>query len=311
MKLLLPLILIAIGVSGCGLIFEKSLKNESVEIVSPMDSLQSNTYVQTFLWEVLDGATKYRVQIAKPSFQMITGMVLDTTISINSLTYNLNPGVYQWRVRAENSGTETPFTTRNIEILEADFQLTQVQLKAPVSNLVYYTNPMSYSWASLFNATEYEIEWDTITGNFSNPLYKTTTTNTTITYSLPERGFYQWRVRAKNAAAEFSNYSVIRPLKYDLSSPVLIAPTDKYAGNLPITLSWGSVTGAVSYELYLTDTVMVNPDPNSFPRRNIITNSTTIVLLPPNKDYYWQVTAVDVNGYKSIASSRRRFRINL
>ncbi|MDR2125808.1 MAG: hypothetical protein LBP63_03115 [Prevotellaceae bacterium] len=109
MKKLLLLVVIAAFIS-CDDIFEKKIERYTVEIIAPYSgaSLKSGNVV--FSWNALDGATKYRLTLATPSFDNALQIVEDAEISvidsvptsIYSHSLNLSEGVYQWCVQAQN-----------------------------------------------------------------------------------------------------------------------------------------------------------------------------------------------------------------
>jgi len=84
--------------------------------MAPSDSLTTLIREQVFLWEQMPGAEKYWISIANPHFHQVELIILDTSISKVKFSFSLQPGLYEWRVRAENSAYMGPWSTRSLHI---------------------------------------------------------------------------------------------------------------------------------------------------------------------------------------------------
>lgn len=94
------------------------ISEQVVTILAPAEnSVLMNTNVN-FTWNAVEDAENYKLQIAMPSFEASTQIVLDTTISVTNFNKTLETGTYQWRVKAQNSGFETAYTTQSFSIEE-------------------------------------------------------------------------------------------------------------------------------------------------------------------------------------------------
>jgi hypothetical protein len=104
--------LLSIGLllPGCNEVFEQNLNNQVVVLETPVDSLVSDNPSIVFSWNQMDASTFYVIQLASPGFDSLGSILLDTTISQNFYLGSLDSGTYQWRVRAYNSTSTTPFT---------------------------------------------------------------------------------------------------------------------------------------------------------------------------------------------------------
>ena len=109
-------ILIMFCISGCSTIFENDIESEPVTLMAPCDGLRTSIVLQTFWWYYVKDATNYNLQIVSPNFDYVEKLVLDTILSVNKFQITLNPGTYQWRVNAFNSGYSTQYTTNTIYI---------------------------------------------------------------------------------------------------------------------------------------------------------------------------------------------------
>lgn len=110
------LIICAILAPACDDIFEKDISDEKVELLAPSDNVSTGELKNIFWWETMDGALWYELQVVTPRFSNIISLKLDTTIEVNHFQISLQPGVYQWRVRALNGSSSTQFTTNTLTI---------------------------------------------------------------------------------------------------------------------------------------------------------------------------------------------------
>jgi hypothetical protein len=111
-------ILICLLLSSCDEVFEQNLNNQSVILDTPTDSLISNNRSVIFSWNQMDASTLYVLQLASPGFDSTSSILLDTTISQNFYLGSLDSGSFQWRVRAYNSSSSTPFSLPRKLILQ-------------------------------------------------------------------------------------------------------------------------------------------------------------------------------------------------
>ena len=105
------LLLCLVSSIGCKEAFVKSLDKDQVVLMAPGDNVVSNESQQNFFWQPVDTSIEYEFQIVSPSFDSVASLVIDTTVSANLFPYALDSGRYQWRVRAFNTVSSTPFST--------------------------------------------------------------------------------------------------------------------------------------------------------------------------------------------------------
>jgi hypothetical protein len=104
-KYCLLIVFVILFVAGCDTALEKNLAGKKVTLLAPVNNLITTDTLQTFYWELLDGATKYQLQVVSPRFDSIVRLIADTTITGNTLLIDLNVNSYQWRVRAQNNSS--------------------------------------------------------------------------------------------------------------------------------------------------------------------------------------------------------------
>jgi len=182
------------------------LSQEIVVLLSPTNNLVTDTMAQTFKWDTVSSAIDYRFQVKNSSGTTI----IDVTQIAISASYTLNPGTYTWQVRAQNATSNSAYFYRNITI-----DTTAPAVSTPVSPLNGDStqSPVNIVWSSSASAIGDSIFIST-DSLFSSPLfYKGYTTNTSYTFTTATLGTYFWRLRSKDAANNWSGYSVYRKFK--------------------------------------------------------------------------------------------------
>ncbi|MEM6685018.1 MAG: hypothetical protein AAF617_04400, partial [Bacteroidota bacterium] len=190
---------------SCSEIIEvPDITNDTVNLVAPADNTTVNTATLALSWETVENADNYQVQIARPDFENILELELDSTVTENSISVNLEAGnSYQWRVRAKNSDYTTAYTTYsfNSDAVETvDISNDIVTLIAPADTITLAVTSFTLSWETVANAENYRIQ--IARPNFENILQlelDTTTTENSISVDLEAGNTYQWRVRAQNS----------------------------------------------------------------------------------------------------------------
>ncbi|WP_412985775.1 hypothetical protein [Pontimicrobium sp. IMCC45349] len=110
MKRFFYVVLLLITIACEDLIEVPDISDATVVLLAPSHQSTLSITSPTFSWNEVVDADSYRLQIATPSFEAATQIVLDTTITATNFTKMLSLGNYQWRVRAENSAYQTNYT---------------------------------------------------------------------------------------------------------------------------------------------------------------------------------------------------------
>jgi len=98
------------GAAGCKEVFEPALDRDRVVLVAPADGLVTADSLPFFAWQAPDSNIHYELQIVTPRFDSVARFVVDSSLSLHQLQIALPGGSYQWRVRAYNSSSTTPFS---------------------------------------------------------------------------------------------------------------------------------------------------------------------------------------------------------
>ncbi|MEZ2337947.1 hypothetical protein AB6735_20025 [Mucilaginibacter sp. RCC_168] len=306
------LLLLTETLSSCKEFIEPSISKRTVKLNAPVDNYQSTSYGVTFWWDGVEDALSYRLQIVSPKFDSIGSLVLDTLIHSTKFLQTLDPGTYQWRVRAENGSTQTGYTDpRNLTILASSLTNQTPVLSSPANNAATTQSTVIFKWGSLYKATRYHLQIDT--NNFADEsvLVKDQLTPAQqFSFQLPRDQVYQWRIRAENDSSQ-SKWSVINQLSYDSTPPgtvTLVQPQDNTILSKPVTLSWNKTNSAASYKLYVYKNDQSTLYSSTFPL-SLTATSYSFNLGNSGERIYWQVSALDAIGNEGKTSELRSFTL--
>ncbi|WAC02703.1 hypothetical protein N7U66_03255 [Lacinutrix neustonica] len=216
---------------GCDDVFEEDITNDLVTVSSPQNQSVINGNSVQFKWNALKGAENYRIQVVEENTQR---NFLDSLVTGNSFTFNLNPGNYNWRIRAENFAYQTAynFPTSFSVIFSNDLFTQTVFLNSPSQN--FYTNrdTIILTWNNIQAADTYSLEVDkTVQGNTITDFQIGDLTNNSYTLNstiLMEDAIYTWKIKAvnENSETEFSSRQILLdtqvPNQPFLNTPILM-----------------------------------------------------------------------------------------
>jgi len=211
MKNLKIIVLFVLTISCHDIIGVEDISQKTVTTLAPTNnSILSNANV-TFSWESLKDAEHYRLQISTPTFGEATQIVLDSLVSSTSFLKELTPNAYQWRVRAENSGYTTAFSTQSFLVEstdDVDISQTTVVLLAPADAVSFgATDTINFSWDPVLNAETYSFQIAIPSFENATEIIENEITNATV-FSVSNLAVnsYEWRVRALNPSFQ-TNYT--------------------------------------------------------------------------------------------------------
>ena len=150
-----------LALNSCSDVIEPSLIKEEVKLISPVNNDSSSIYTQTFWWEKVNNAINYNLQIVSPSFENVKVLILDSIITGNKFTCTLQPGKYQWRLRAQNGSSQTAYKTQNFTIAHATPNNQNPQLTLS-ENSETANASLVLSWILRFETPEHWLSLDTI-----------------------------------------------------------------------------------------------------------------------------------------------------
>src|SRR5690606_7039981 len=214
---------------------------------------------------------------------------------------------YEWRVRAQNSGYVTAYSSAKFKVVPiTNFSNNIVILLSPSNGLITNEDSFNLKWEEVLEATHYRIQ--VLDGN-GEPIQSETTADTNLDITFPE-GSLKWQVRAEKDN-EYTLYSS-RNILLDKTAPNipnLMAPTDEQILTNPlVSFDWTRtlIAGSVEFDsiyiyrnLNLTDLVL---------KDEVIAPFET--TLDSNETYYWYMKAFDEGGNESDDSTVFSFTIN-
>ncbi len=252
----------------------------------------------SFEWNLIAGALQYQIQVSTDS--NFPSTVIDETVTTTSYTpiAALSAGTYYWRVRAEDSyGNESAWS----EVWS--FTVSTEPGAAPSAPTNVTATPgngqVTISWDAVSGATSYNIYWaiesgvskDTYDGNIED-ITSTSYTHTVLTSGTT----YYYVITAENSYGESDDSSEVSATP-NAAGTAPSAPTSVIAtaGDGQITISWDSVSGATSYDIYWATYSGVS----KADYEGIISNATspyTHTGLTNGTTYYYVVTAENSYG---------------
>ena len=301
-------VVLLLAFSGCKEFIEPSIEDRKVVLLAPSNGTESTVYAQTFWWEQVEDALKYRLQVVSPNFSHPATLLLDTLVSLDKFSFTLDPGTYEWRVRAENGSSQTSYTSSAFVIYATEITEQQPQLQSPASGLVTAVGSATFSWLKLYGADEYRLEVDTNSfANESSLFLDQRTSNLEYNVSFTRDKVYQWRVKAIDGTTE-SKWSAIRTVTFDSTPPgkvVLSSPATGVSVSSPVTLRWDATATAAKYQLYVYKSNQTTAYSTTYPLT--LTGTTHAFTGVVGETVYWQVRAIDGVGNTGAMSEMRSF----
>ncbi|MHA7843652.1 MAG: hypothetical protein ACX93I_10055 [Winogradskyella sp.] len=294
---------------ACDDILEEDITDDSIQITYPLEGTVINGNNVQFSWQHLDGADDYRVQVLNDN-QII---IVDSLVSENQLTYPIDEGNYQWRVKGENFAYETEYTfpvNFSVDISE-DLTNQNVILSTPSDNLYTNNTNITFTWNPLVNADSYTFEV-LKNNNGQTTIYQESeiaNTNSNIDSALFDiDAEYIWKVKAVNNGSEtpYSERSVYID-RVEPNTPVLNTPIDNSTNSSLVTFNWSNGTDTGNIQSSITNTIEIATDINfnSILLSDDTQNNTYQYNFSNIGNYYWRVRAYDSAGNESDNSITR------
>jgi predicted phage tail protein len=248
----------------------------------------------TISWNGVSGATSYNIYWSTTAG--VTGTLLANATSSPYMQTGLTAATtYYYVVRAVNAAGEG---APSVQVSATTAPTAPQPPSAPtgVTTTVVSPTQVNVSWSAVTGAVSYNIYWSTTTG--VTPATGTLIANATSPYSHTGRTAsttYFYVVTAVNAAGESAPSAQASATTTATPMPPA-APTGVTAvgGTNQVTVSWATVTGATSYNLYWSTTAGVTPATGT-----LIANVTSPFVhmgRAASTTYYYVVTAVNSVG---------------
>jgi alpha-tubulin suppressor-like RCC1 family protein len=189
-------------------------------------------------WDELDDADKYQIEF--------DGQIIDNGLNTYCEKTGLQPTTsHTYRIRAINVAGKSEWSkSKSVDtyLLETPTNITTIETEESIT----------ISWASVKDATSYEIEVNgNVVDNANNTTYKHA--------GLSPESKNSYRIRAKNANGTSSYTGVITtvtlPKKPSIPNNIFLSATQDR-----ITVTWNPVTDAIGYDVELDNILIDNGD---------------------------------------------------
>jgi hypothetical protein len=279
----------------------------------PVNSLATNDTTPTFTWGDVANGNIYQLEISNTTnfakkvqtFAGAPGVLTYTATALPS-------GIYYWHARALNinslAGAWSEVRSFSIDLTPPAAPV----LSAPANAASVIGTP-AFTWLASTTAVKYQFQYDN-NANFASPTY-TSVELTTLTITPPTiaPGTYSWHARAKDAAGNWSAWSVARTISIQPAvplAPALTAPVNALATNdTTPTFTWGAVAYGNTYQLEISNIASFAVKLRSFTGAAGILTYTSTAL--PAGTYYWHARALNVKSTAGPWSAARTFSIDL
>jgi hypothetical protein len=180
-------------------------------LISPPDRLIINDGTPTFIWQIVEGASGYGVQVdnnvAFSSPEVDSPVLTDTSFVVND---TLSDGLYFWRVRARFGEDAWKDWSDSRQITIDTRGPRAPNLISPLNGSTIVDNIPTFDWSDVNGAVTYELEVDN-SSSFINPNINQTnliSSTYTPTGSLSD-GTWYWRVRCQDYLGNWGTWSSI------------------------------------------------------------------------------------------------------
>lgn len=188
-----------------------SIKQQSVQLMSPANNLITNQSAAIFQWGSLYGATQYRFEIDTNNFVNESAVISNQVVPGQQINFTFpKDQVYQWRVRAENDTAQSLWSAINTVTYDHT-PPSAVTLIAPTSGQTIPL-PVSLQWASSLSAVKYKVyvfKSDSVSIYNANFPVQVSTTSYIFTLGNSGDKVY-WQVTALDAAGNESQLGALR-----------------------------------------------------------------------------------------------------
>ncbi len=308
LKLLLPALLL-IFLAACQDIIEPNLSKTTINVLAPGNGIVSSSNSVTFWWDQVNGADNYRISVVRPSFSSVQSLIFDSTVTGTKFSYNFTPGTYQWRVRAQNGSSNTPYVTWGFTIdTSSNLSGSKVILSSPVNNSFSNVVKQLFRWASLPNAAQYTFELFDSTN--ASVYTKALITGDTASYTFALDGKYHWDVKAINSFSVTANVNTfyLTINRTAPSPPSLTFPAYNDTASSPVTLKWQrNSSSVIGDSIYIaSDSLLGNVLQRAY---STVAYYRYVFSGTSGTPYFWQVKSIDAAGNRSGWSNLGKFRV--
>lgn len=311
------------GLTGCKEIIAEDITGDTPVLYVPAanDTVQVNPVL--FKWELLEGASKYRLQVVSPSFANISIFALDTIVTSTEFNFPLDSNVYELKLTALNGGYESQ-TLGPIKFwvgIAPTSSGSTVVLDEPAEDAFVNDDVDQFSWNALSGATSYEFSLRKGTSFETGQIIHTQNNVVTNVLTLPAgvtivEGNYYWGVKAYLSDGTETVYTK-RALQVDTTAPNTPVGPFMPTGNVntnTVTFSWvngndgGTIHSPVTSLLEIASDSQFTNIVDQFE----VSGSSQVVDVSGYAPgtYYWSVINTDEAGNQSNYSATTTITVN-
>lgn len=308
-------LLVIVFAIGCAKWVSVDISDDSIVLVSPTENQVDSLQKKTFVWEELEGAKKYRLQIASPDFSDISYYALDSLVSSTLFSTSLIPNTYEWRVRGENDDFYSAWSTRKLTVsISSSLANQEITGVSPANGLNTNKMEQTFTWNELVSAENYSITIIDEDDEDEDEPHSALVKEEKYSYTFTKEGLFAVKIKALNDVSGSITSSIsIRidttaPSNITLSSPVDTLDSDSF----PHTFNWSFEATNKGSEI--TDTLFIASD--SLLKQEIVKTSflsTTSLTLDTIKalpgKLYWKINRGDAAGNSNTSTPSKRFWI--
>ena len=281
-------------------------------LVEPYDGATTNDNTPEFVWESVSDSNLNHIQIDDNS--NFGSPLFNTELAITQFTPTsiLENATYYWRVRGHNTSGDCNVygvwsSVWTVTIDTDTIPPDAPTLVSPGNGTTTSDNTPSFNWNSPSGAVIHQLQVDD-GSTFFSPLIDYTTSNSNYThYSGLNDDLYYWRVRARDAGGNWSDWSIAWGFLIDTGIscptpgiPILLEPDNgSTTHDSTPYFGWDTTSYANFYQIQVDD----NFDYSSLSIITEVQNSNFIPISGlENSIYYWRVRSrytsgdCDVNG---------------
>lgn len=187
------------------------LPSATINLLLPIEDKISNSTNQTLVWESLEGATEYRIQLWSPDEDGTK--IEDETFSTTHFEFDFPDGDFTWSVRGQSDTQNTVFTSRKIKI-DTENPNTPLLTSPDDNETIAVTTAVNFKWTrtDVEGAEELDSLYIYTDSTLETIVFKDKATDKEYTKSDLTVGDYYWIVNAFDAAGNISTVSTTHKL---------------------------------------------------------------------------------------------------
>jgi fibronectin type 3 domain-containing protein len=246
----------------------------------------------TLTWGAVTGATSYNLYYAAGTTVDKTGTKIAGTTSPSDVTGLTNGTAYAFAVSAVNAGGESALST----VRTATPQVPAAGAPT-ISSATAGNAKVTVAWGAVTGATSYNLYYAAGTTVDKTGTKVAGATSPSDVTGLTNGTQYAFAASAVNAGGE-SALSTVQTATPQVPAPGAPTISSATAGNTLVTVAWGTVTGATSYNIYYAAGTTVD---KSGTKMTVVTSPRDITGLTNGTPYAFAMSAVNAGGESALS----------